>query len=399
VAIGLNALWQNTTGHENTATGDAALAANTTGVDNTANGAEALNFTTAGDENTAMGRAALYNNTTGSGHTAIGSEALYNNTSDDPDFPNTAIGSQALYSNTTGTGNTATGHNALLNNTTGVVNVATGGAVLHDNTTGHRNTATGYQSMHFNTEGFRNTATGMAALQSNTTGNFNTTFGWASLSGNTTGNDNTALGFGAGWNLTAGDNNIDVGNLGVATESNTIRIGMQVQAISGGFVFPAHTATYIAGVYGTTVSRGATVFIDSNGRLGTRSSSQRFKDEIKPMDKASEAILGLKPVTFHYKKELDPDSVPQFGLVAEDVEKVNPDLVVRDAAGKVYTVRYEAVNAMLLNEFLKAHRRIEEQNKRIDQLTAQLKEQAALIQKVSDKVELNRPAPGTVANR
>jgi hypothetical protein len=253
--------------------------------------------------------------------------------------------------------------------------------------------------MHFNTEGFRNTAPGMAALQSNTTGNFNTTFGWASLSGNTTGNDNTALGFGAGWNLTAGDNNIDVGNLGVATESNTIRIGMQVQAISGGFVFPAHTATYIAGVYGTTVSRGATVFIDSNGRLGTRSSSQRFKDEIKPMDKASEAILGLKPVTFHYKKELDPDSVPQFGLVAEDVEKVNPDLVVRDAAGKVYTVRYEAVNAMLLNEFLKAHRRIEEQNKRIDQLTAQLKEQAALIQKVSDKVELNRPAPGTVANR
>jgi hypothetical protein len=399
VANGFAALFSNIEGFANVATGNYALFSNTTGQNNTAVGWAALYSNDTGSSNTANGSGALNSNTTGSGHTAIGSEALYNNTSDNPDFPNTAIGSQALYSNTTGTGNTATGHNALLNNTTGVVNVATGGEGLHSNTTGHRNTATGYQSMYFNTEGFRNTATGMAALQSNTTGNFNTTFGWASLSGNTTGNDNTALGFGAGWNLTTGDNNIDVGNLGVAAESNTIRLGMQVEAISGGFVFPAHTATYIAGIYGTTVSRGATVFVDSNGRLGTRSSSQRFKDEIRPMDAASEAILALKPVTFRYKKELDPDGTLQFGLVAEDVEKVNPDLVARDADGKVYTVRYEAVNAMLLNEFLKAHQRIEEQDKRIDQLTAQLKQQAALIQKVNDKVELNRSAPQTVLNK
>ncbi|PYL64689.1 MAG: hypothetical protein DMF20_10105, partial [Verrucomicrobia bacterium] len=122
------------------------------------------------------------------------------------------------------------------------------------------------------------------------------------------------------------------------------------------------------------------------------------KDEIKPMNKSSDTILALKPVTFHYKKEVDPDAVPQFGLVAEDVEKVNPDLVVRDADGKVYSVRYEAVNAMLLNEFLKAHRRIEEQDKRINQLTTRLNEQAALIQKVNDKVEFNKPTPQTVLN-
>src|SRR4029077_5868454 len=139
--------------------------------------------------------------------------------------------------------------------------------------------------------------------------------------------------------------------------------------------------------------------IDANGRLGVKPSSKRFKDEIKPMDKASEAILALKPVTFRYKKELDADGIPQFGLVAEEVAKVNPDLVVKDAEGKIYTVRYEAVDAMLLNEFLKEHQRIEEQDKRIDQLTAQLKEQAALIQKVNDKVELNRSAPQTVLNK
>jgi Chaperone of endosialidase len=184
------------------------------------------------------------------------------------------------------------------------------------------------------------------------------------------------LGTIAGINLTSGNNNIDIGNTGVAGESNTIRIGTQ----------GTQTATYSAGIYGTTVSRGANVFVDANGRLGARSSSKRFKEGIKPMDEASEAILALKPVTFRYKKEIDPDATPQFGLVAEEVAKVNPDLVVRDDDGNVYTVRYEAVNAMLLNEFLKAHRRIEE-------LTAQLKEQAEQIRKVNDKVEMNRAAP------
>jgi len=140
------------------------------------------------------------------------------------------------------------------------------------------------------------------------------------------------------------------------------------------------------------------VKVNAAGKLGTAPSSKRFKDQIKPMDKTSEAILALKPVTFRYKKEIDADGIPQFGLVAEEVEKVNPDLITRDRDGKPYTVRYEEVNAMLLNEFLKAHRRIEEQDKRIEQLAAQLKHQAALIQRVNDEVELNRPAPQMAVN-
>src|SRR5438309_3297319 len=177
-----------------------------------------------------------------------------------------------------------------------------------------------------------------------------------------------------------GNNNIDIGNFGVAAESDAIRIGA------------SQTNTFIAGIYGATIAKGINVVVDSTGHLGTKDSSERFKTAIKPMDKASETILALKPVTFRYRKELDPEAVPQFGLAAEEVAKVNPDLVVRDAAGEIYSVRYDEVNAMLLNEFLKTHRRIEEQEKRIEELGAQLKQQAALIQKVSDRVEMTRPA-------
>jgi hypothetical protein len=155
--------------------------------------------------------------------------------------------------------------------------------------------------------------------------------------------------------------------------------------------------TYIAGIFGVTTQLAATpVVIDSNGQLGTVSSSRRFKKEVKPMDQTSEAILSLKPVTFQYKA--DKTGTPQFGLIAEEVAEVNPELVIRDERGEIYTVRYDAVNAMLLNEFLKAHRRIEEQDKRIDQLTAQLKQQAAQIQKVSTQLELSKSAPQTVLN-
>jgi hypothetical protein len=191
----------------------------------------------------------------------------------------------------------------------------------------------------------------------------------------------------AGINVVGGSSNIDIGNRG-GNEANTIRIGVEGQQVK----------TFIAGIYGANAGTAQSVVVNSAGQLGVAPSSKRFKDAIKPMDKASEAILALKPVTFRYKSEIDPDGTPQFGLVAEEVEKVNADLVARDADGKPYTVRYEAVNAMLLNEFLKEHRRIEEQDKRIEQLTAQLKEQAALIQKVNDKVELNRPSPQTVVN-
>ena len=188
------------------------------------------------------------------------------------------------------------------------------------------------------------------------------------------------MGSNAGANLTTGNDNIDIVALGVAGESNTMRIGGVKQ-----------TATFIAGISGASVPGGVGVIVDSSGHLGTVVSSARFKEAIKPMDKASEAILALKPVTFRYKKELDPEKIPQFGLIAEEVETVNPDLVARDEEGKIMSVRYEAVNAMLLNEFLKEHQTVQELKKQVAELTAG-------VQKVSAQLELNKPAPQTVLN-
>jgi hypothetical protein len=205
---------------------------------------------------------------------------------------------------------------------------------------------------------------------------------------NTTGSFNIALGANAGDSLTTGSNNIDIGNEGRAGEANTIRIGR------GG----THANNFIAGISGVIVAGGVGVIIDNNGKLGTVVSSERFKHEIKSMDKASEAILALKPVTFRYKKELDPAGIPQFGLVAEQVEKVNPALVARDAEGKVFTVRYEAVNAMLLNEFLKEHREVQEQKATIAKQQKQIEALTAGLQKVSDQLELSKPAPQVVNN-
>src|SRR5207249_2495741 len=353
--------------------------------DNTAEGTDALFSLTTGTENTAIGFDALFSNTTGDSNTATGSTALSTNTTG---VRNTANGFAALNSNTTGERNTATGRAALTFNTTGNNNTADGHDALFFNDTGIWNTATGSFALFSNTSANDNTAIGYFALFGNTTGNNNTANGTNALLNNTTGNENIALGNLAGSNLTTGDNNIDIGNQGVAAEAGTIRIGTQ----------GTQTATYIAGISGIPIGAGVAVRVNASGQLGTVASSARFKDEIKPMDKASEAILALKPVTFHYKKELDPDGIRQFGLVAEEVEKVDPDLEARDAKGKVYTVRYEAVNAMLLNEFLKEHRMVQQQEKEIDALKAELKEQRVLIQKVNDKVELGKPAPQTVLN-
>jgi hypothetical protein len=267
-------------------------------------------------------------------------------------------------------------------------NTAQGTQALFSNTTGNANTATGVGALYKNTTGTGNTATGMAALGSNTTGFSNTAIGARTLL-SATGNYNVALGDSAGESLTTGDNNIDIGYnvFGVKGESNTIRIGN-----------PDIMATYITGISGQTVVGGTAVFVDSSGKLGTMSASTRFSDEIKPMDKASEAILTLKPVTFRYKQDIDPKSVRQFGLIAEEVEKVNPDLVSRDEKGKIYSVRYDAVNAMLLNEFLKEHGKVEKlettvacQQKQIETLTAGL-------QKVSAKLEASKPASQVVNN-
>ena len=391
-AVGFDALFNNIMGAGNMASGDYALFSNTTGTNNTASGESALYRNTTGSNNTASGSFALFSNTTASGNTAIGDSALLNNTAGNG---NTAAGELALLYNTTGNNNTANGLEALIENTTGDDNTATGVAALLGNTIGNNNTASGGNALLNNTTGNDNTANGARALYSNTTGNRNTGDGIAALAKNTTGSDNIALGDEAGRNLTIGDHNIDIGNQGVEAEANTIRIGR----------IGTQTATFIAGISGSTVPTGVAVIVDARGHLGTTTSSARYKEAIKPMDKASEVILALKPVTFRYKQEIGPDGIPQFGLVAEQVEKVNPALVARDDQGKPYTVRYEAVNAMLLNEFLKEHREVQEQKativefkKEIANLTATVKEQAAQIQKVSAQVELSKPTPRTVLN-
>ena len=393
-ANGFVALFHNTTGIENTATGLSALQENTTGSFNTANGVDALFGNTIGNVNTADGFLALFANTTGNFNTANGAAALQNNTAGSN---NTAAGTQALSKNITGSNNTADGFQALFFNTTGFENAATGWRALFGNTTGFHNTADGFQALLSNTTGNHNTADGDIALLHNTTGNFNTAAGAHTLVNNTTGSFNIAVGVNAGSNLTIGNNNIHIGNVGVAAEANTIRVGMQ----------GTQTRTFIAGISGVAVA-GSAVVANANGQLGIAASSERFKDEIKPMDKASEAILALQPVTFYYKKEIDPTRTSQFGLVAEDVEKVNPALVMRDEQGKPYGVRYDKVNAMLLNEFLKEHRRVEKQSREIlEQQTmitelkkgmatvvAQLKEQSAQIQKVNAQLATASPSRG-----
>jgi hypothetical protein len=329
-------------------------------------------------------------------NTAEGDNALFNLTTG---FDNTAVGFNALFSNTTGFDNTATGAFALQNNTTGRRNTANGSGALFHNTTGNVNTANGINALGANTTGTHNTATGAQALVGNTTGNGNTAFGIGTLAANTTGSFNIAVGYNAGANLTTGRDNIDIGTLGVAGESNTMRIGNAKQ-----------TTTFITGISGVAVT-GAPVMVNAAGQLGVAASSRRFKEAIKPMDKASEAILALKPVSFHYKKKLDPDGIPQFGLVAEQVAKVNPALITRDREGKPYTVRYDAVNAMLLNEFLKEHRKVQELEATIAQLkscagkqeTASARQQRQIealtagLQRVSAQLEVSRPAPQVAA--
>jgi len=348
-AEGCNALDSLTTGSGNTAVGWRSLFFNTDGGFNTAVGAGALTFNN-GSSNTAVGTAALLLNTTGLSNTAVGTGTLVFN---DSGFFNAATGYFALTNNTTGSSNTANGASALFSNTEGASNTAAGDSVLFSNTTGQSNTANGSQALFYNTTGATNTAVGYAALFQNTIGNHN-----------------IAVGSGAGYNLTTGSNNIDIGDGGgLGGESATIRIGA-----SG-----IQTRTFIAAIREVTTGNGDAipVVIDSAGQLGTASSSGRFKKEIEPMEKASEAILALRPVTFRYKT--DTKRTPQFGLIAEEVAEVNSDLVVRNKNGEIYTVRYDAVNAMLLNEFLKEHRKIEAQQSKIDKQETTITELKSII--------------------
>ena len=314
----------------NTALGIGALVSNTTGERNTATGASALFFNTTGSFNTATGDSALFSNTTGSANTASGARALRDNTTG---VRNTASGIDALFSNTTGSANTASGVDALFSNTEGSFNTATGDGALFSNTTGSFNTASGVNALTENTTGSSNTASGVTALAFNTTGFENTANGTAALGFNTTGSSNIALGFEAGLNLTAGDNNIYVGNPGVAAESNTIRIGDS-----------GHANAFIAGVQLVPPS------------------SRWFKQDIHDMDKASSDLMRLRPVSFRYKKKYDSgEGRLQYGLIAEEVAEVYPELVVYDDRGKVKTVEYQKLPAMLLNELQKQHGKLQEQ--------------------------------------
>jgi hypothetical protein len=399
-AEGSNALQNLTTGVGNTATGWHSLFGNTTGNLNTAIGAGTLLFN-AGDNNTATGALALLSNTTGFYNTADGAFALLRNTEGSG---NTASGYQALYSNTSGSNNAAFGYVALYSNT-GSFNTALGSQTLVYNTTGNQNTATGYQALVFNTTGESNTAIGHYSLHANTEGNSNTAFGNQALVSNTTGSANIAIGSGAGFSLTTGSSNIYIGNSGNPAENSTIRIG------------GLQTATYLAGIAGQTVGAGGTTcYVDNAGKLGVFLSARRYKENIQCMDDASAALFSLKPVTFRYKPEFDKSGTSHFGLIAEEVAEVAPHLVTHDAKGQLSTVRYEAVNAMLLNEFLKEHKTVQEQGatitrqrkdfeaaiaqqkKEIEALTATVKEQAAQIQKVSAQLELSKTAPQTVLN-
>jgi len=403
-ALGAGALLANTA-EQNTATGTGALAANTIGTFNDAHGAFALFSNVDGNQNTAAGRDALFSNTSGGGNTAVGDEALFHNTTA---FSNCAVGVGALFSNTDGSQNTAVGSDALSHNVTGVHdtavgaealitnvasdNTAVGYAALNTNDIGISNTATGSEALSQNSSGNFNNADGFQALQANTTGSANTAVGATVLQHNQTGNGNTAIGIGALANNTTGSNNIALGaNAGsnVVNASDTICIGITGVNVTDG--------CYIGHVFEEPLDPdNLTMAIDVHGKVGTLPSSRRFKDDIQPMDKTSEAILALKPVTFHYKD--DSKRRPQFGLIAEEVADVDQNLVALDKDGRPFSVRYDKVNAMLLNEFLKEHRKVQELEKGIVTLTAQLKEQAAQIQKVSAHIEMDKPVTKVVLN-
>jgi hypothetical protein len=319
---------------------------------NTAEGQNALFSLTTGTFNTAVGFLSLRSDTTGGLNTAVGAGTLLANTGDQ----NTATGIGALLSNSTGFGNTANGALALLNNTTGLVNTASGLSALFTNSTGSNNTAYGEEALESST-GSHNTAVGSSALRELTTGS-----------------TNTALGSFAGINVTSAEHVICIGSNG--------------QNVSG--------SCFIGNIRGVTTANNdaIAVLIDSDGQVGTLNSSRRYKTDIKPVNKASESILALKPVSFRYKAH--KKSTPQFGLIAEDVAEVNPDLVIYDRDGEPYSVRYDAVNAMLLNEFLKEHKTVQELKMEIAALTATVKEQAAQIQRVSAQMQLDKASSRTV---
>jgi hypothetical protein len=360
---------------------------------NTSVGAGTLVLNTA-DENTAVGAAALLLNTTGGLNTAVGTSALSHNDTGDS---NTAVGAFALSNNASGAiSNNAIGRGALVGNTSGSFNEALGVNALGGSTTSNQNVAIGDDAL------FVYTGPGTIA-------GGNTAVGGGALSALVTGTLNTALGFAAGSADTGGEtNNIYIGDAGSPGDTNIIAIG-NLSATGTDytecFIGSASTTVIMPGIVPGVMTNNQDVGVDANGALGTFTSSARFKENIKPMDKASEAIFALKPVTFRYKKEFDATGAQQLGLIAEDVAKVNPTCVALDRDGKPISVNYRPLTAMLLNEFLKEHKAfveeqhtVQEQGATIARLEQQIEALNAGLQKVSAQLELNKPAPQTVLN-
>jgi hypothetical protein len=368
-SAGILALNPANTGDSNTALGLGALRADTTGSFNTALGADTLQSNTAGNDNTAVGNQALFSNTTGIENTAIGSHALQSNTTG---MGNTAQGRAAMQSNTTGSSNTAQGDGALQSNTTGAGNVAQGTFALLSNTTGFNNTAQGVSALYANTIGTNDTAVGNGALGFISAGSDNTALGAHSLFSMTAGSNNIAVGSNAGTNLTTGSNNIEIGNQGLAADAGIIRIG------SPG----VQSSAFISGIRSATTGSpdAVPVVVDSNGQLGTVSSSRRFKEGIEDMGEASSGLLRLRPVRFRYKQPYADGSKPlDYGLIAEEVAEVYPDLVVKGADGQLETVQYQKLTPMLLNELQKQRQRAQQQDEIIRQLGARLSMLEALL--------------------
>jgi hypothetical protein len=344
-SVGLGALGQST-GGGNTALGTSALQVNTTGGINTANGVRALQANTTGASNTAAGFEALMENTTGSANAAFGVSALRSNTSG---MFNVGVGVSALIGNISGSDNTAVGPFALDGNNSGEENTAIGSSSLSSNISGNQNTALGSQSLGNNTTGNLNTAIGLAALGHNTDGSGNTAIGSGARGNASTGSYNVALGYGTGGQVTSGNYNVHIANQGQAADTNLIRIGDSNQ-----------NKTFIAGIRGVTTGSADAipVVIDSAGQLGTVSSSRRVKTDIRDMRDTTETIMSLHPVEFRYTAH-GPEGPVQFGLVAEEVAAVAPELVVHKQDGEVETVYYDKVNAMLLNQVQQQQRTIE----------------------------------------
>jgi hypothetical protein len=343
----------------------------------TVEGCNALQSLSAGAGNTGLGWRSLFSDSTGNFNTGVGAGALVLNNADS----NTAVGAAALLLNTSGTQNTAVG-TALVFNDTGGLNTAVGYQALLDNVSGLENTAMGDQALLGNAAGNFNVAVGGAALITNTAGNDNTAVGAGALN-DTTGSDNTALGFQAGILATNGDLNVYIGAgmSGVAGESNQ---------------------TYIRNINTTSVSGAGTDTVTVNlstGLLGHATSSKRYKHDIKSMENSSAALYQLKPVTFRYNEDIDHSQALDYGLVAEDVAQIDSNLAIRDRNGQIESVRYSAINAMLLNEFLKEHKAFLEEQQKVQRLESALgavnlllKEQEAKIEKVSAQIETSRPA-------